>query len=313
MPFIVDYTPLGALGSLAMTAGAAQGTTAGNRDFIARQSAVDAQTADINQRNRELDYAAGQRTKDFNREASFQRERDQMGFEKELALRDIANQGALDRAQLSAQAGYDRQQAAAEAALLRQREGIAQRGETREGYYDFRRSADEDALRNALLQQGATPEDAEQQVIEFRRQKILREGNFGPQSDAQTGFRTPTKAAMAQGFNAALTGQYAGSSPDDISYMAVMNKTSDEDQVNQMTAGALQYFMNPQVSLAEVNQVLSDPGAPPWLKAAAQRAIVRRPDVTYGQNIRPQNNQTPPSGVMGASDQDLLRAISGLR
>lgn len=301
MPFVIDWTPVEALGSLAMQAGKAQGTTAGRSQFIARQHDIDLQTADINQRNRELAYQQTWAPINQKRQAAIDRQYQADQFQQQLAIENVRAAHDFDRQAYSIDAQAQRAEQSQQAAEERQFEGYQKRYEA-EYDYDRRQAQDEESsMVEAMRAAGRPLEEIETAVIQSRQRRASGGGRAtaGSVTGTEAGMKRPTGELRSLGFDLARTGNLQAWADPVVRRTASRNNATFEQAIGELSGGAFEYFVNEAVPLEQVQQVASDPSAPTWARSQALRAIAVRGDVRFGAN------QARPGGVQQMSTEEL--------
>ncbi|MGD9631414.1 MAG: hypothetical protein AB7V18_19415 [Pyrinomonadaceae bacterium] len=295
-----------------MQAGSATGTAQGNRDFIARQTAVDAQTADINQRNRELTFTASEREKEFGREQAGQQQLEAQKYGYAQSLQNQKQYGDLQEASIKAQQNAQDNQFD----LLKQREGIAQREEVDFAYDQERAQAEDNRLAQSLARAGKSPQEIQAYIDQIRIDRAGRTGAFATGGNASIVAKRPGGSIRGFGFDAARSGTL--DLLDDRTIQDMQISGSGIKPVPQVIAeirgGAYDYWASESTPLEEVQWAVNNPAYPDFIRAEAARAMTSRGDVKYGANqARPQQNAPAQGGGGGGlsnmSNDELMQLI----
>jgi len=318
MPIVVDWNPVQALGSLAVSAGAAQGQTAGNRDFISRQFAVDQQTADINQRNREIGMQSREEPARFAREQQAAADSDARRFQSAADLGGLKQQGDVQMEGVRSQRAMETQ----DFQLRRQEEGIQQRQEADYQYDNQRQQDQENRLRESLSRTGRSPEEVESVIDQVRIDQGMQTGNFargGQRGSVEA--KRPPGTIRSFGFDAARSGALDQITPRMIRELKISGSGIKPESmvIGEVLGGAYDYWASESTPIEEVQWAASNPQYPDFVRQEAARVLTTRGDVKFGANqARPNQNgngsggvpQTQGDGLESARTEDLMRIIN---
>jgi len=327
MPIVIDFSPVNALGSLAMQTGEAQGRAQGNRDFIARQTAVDQQAFDANQRNREIATQVQQAPITETRQANQREFEQQQNFARATQANREQQKNAIDLENLRAVRAQETQ----DFQLFRQEQGIAQREADRFATDKARKQEQDKRLRESLIRTGKSESEVQRIMDEVTIAQATRTGQFGP-ANTQTPTvpaqpKRPSGSLESFGFQSAADGTLPDFTDQLLSTLSFSNDFIPVSQIkSKLKSGAFDFWSSPSTPIEEVQKALNDPNIPAWARAEAGRAIAARPDVLFGINqspaptppaTQPQSQPpSPPNGspLSGKSVGELLTiARRGLR
>lgn len=291
MPFVLDYSPVAALGSLAASSGRAQGAGEGYQRHLDFQRDLDLQSNQINQQNRlaEMQGRLTLREQDINRDLGQEELRRRYpgpGQQADLAYQEAM---ATEAGRRAAGEPYER------AEHQRTLEEISARGEGVSAQAMARENAEYQAVRQYFHEtQGA--EQGEAMYRQWMDQTLRHK------SGADRGDSGPTGQLAEMAYEAALQGRFL--SPRDISFdpeKQAFVRHGVQTALNAMTAEQLQQVL-PQITDPEIAEYAKGllvtkgavpanvrsavPTVPPQQGGEARRAIDQTPDEELWDAIR---------------------------